>query len=64
MTYRPGALPQLAIQLGLLSDAERLYQSCARYDLLVQLYAAWGKWPAALALAEKSDRIHLKSGAL
>jgi intraflagellar transport protein 140 len=55
------AVAQLAIQLGLLTDAEQLYLQCGRYDLLVMLYAAWGRWPAALALAEKHDRIHLKS---
>ena len=28
----------VAIQLGLLTDAARLYQSCGRYDLLSKLY--------------------------
>ena len=28
----------VAVQLGLLTDAARLYQSCGRYDLLSRLY--------------------------
>jgi len=34
----------LAIQLGLLDDAERLLKSCKRYDLLNELYQANGQW--------------------
>lgn len=34
----------LAIQLGLLDDAERLLKSCKRYDLLNELYQANGEW--------------------
>ena len=33
----------VAIQLGLLDDAERLYIECGRYDLLNQLYQASGQ---------------------
>lgn len=32
-----------------------------RYDLLNQLYRACGQWDKALEIAEKFDRIHLKS---
>ena len=32
-----------------------------RYDLLNQLYRACGQWEKALEVAEKHDRIHLKS---
>ena len=34
----------LAIQLGLLDDAERLLKTCKRYDLLNELYQANGQW--------------------
>lgn len=34
----------LAMQLGLLDDAERLLKSCKRYDLLNELYQANGQW--------------------
>ena len=51
----------VGIQLGLLSDAARLYQSCGRYDLLNKLYQSSGDWEKALAVAEKHDRMHLKT---
>eukprot|EP00940_MAST-03C_sp_MAST-3C-sp2_P001894 g1894.t1 len=51
----------VAIQLGLLDDAERLYEEAGRYDLLNELYRASGQWEKALSLAEEKDRIHLKT---
>jgi intraflagellar transport protein 140 len=51
----------LAIQLNLLDDAERLYKECGRYDLLVQLYTASGRWKDALRICAKHCRIHLKT---
>jgi len=51
----------LAIQLNMLEDAERLYKECGRYDLLVKLYIASGRWKEALKTASKHDRIHLKA---
>jgi len=51
----------LAIQLNMVAEAERLYKQCKRYDLLGKLYLACGKWDLALQVAEKSDRIHLRS---
>lgn len=51
----------LAIQLNLLDDAERLYKECGRYDLLVQLFMASGRWKEALKISAKYDRIHLKT---
>ena len=51
----------VAVQLGLLAEAERLYEGCGRYDLLNELYQASGKWDKALAIAKDKDRIHLKS---
>ncbi|KAJ9573631.1 hypothetical protein L9F63_008972, partial [Diploptera punctata] len=51
----------LAIQLGLMEDAERLYASCGRWDLLNEMYQAGGEWEKALRVAEEQDRIHLRS---
>uniref|UniRef100_A0A8C9SZL0 Intraflagellar transport 140 n=1 Tax=Scleropages formosus TaxID=113540 RepID=A0A8C9SZL0_SCLFO len=51
----------LAIQLGMLDDAERLYKSCKRYDLLNKFYQATGQWQQALETAETNDRVHLRT---
>ncbi|XP_056152909.1 intraflagellar transport protein 140 homolog isoform X2 [Lampris incognitus] len=51
----------LAIQLGMLEDAEKLYKSCQRYDLLNKFYQASGKWQKAVETAENQDRIHLRT---
>ena len=50
----------VAIQLGMLDDAERLYVRCGRYDLLNKMYQASGQWDKAIEVAQKKDRIHLK----
>ncbi|KAM4624504.1 intraflagellar transport protein 140 homolog [Polymixia lowei] len=51
----------LAVQLGMLEDAEKLYKSCQRYDLLNKFYQACGRWQQAVEIAESHDRIHLRS---
>ncbi|XP_010224587.1 PREDICTED: intraflagellar transport protein 140 homolog, partial [Tinamus guttatus] len=51
----------LAIQLGMLEDAERLYMSCKRYDLLNKFYQASNQWQKALETAEQHDRVHLRT---
>ncbi|XP_044193260.1 intraflagellar transport protein 140 homolog [Thunnus albacares] len=51
----------LAIQLGMLEDAEKLYKCCQRYDLLNNFYQASGQWQQALETAENHDRIHLRT---
>ncbi|KAG9476789.1 hypothetical protein GDO78_002272 [Eleutherodactylus coqui] len=51
----------LAIQLGMLEDAEQLYKTCKRYDLLNKLYQAWGQWQKAIETAENYDRVHLRT---
>ncbi|KAJ8364162.1 hypothetical protein SKAU_G00129930 [Synaphobranchus kaupii] len=51
----------LATQLGMLDDAERLYKSCQRYDLLNKLYQAAGQWQRAVETAETHDRVHLRT---
>uniref|UniRef100_A0A667XJ74 Intraflagellar transport 140 n=1 Tax=Myripristis murdjan TaxID=586833 RepID=A0A667XJ74_9TELE len=51
----------LAIQLGMLEDAEKLYKGCRRYDLLNKFYQSSGQWQKALETAENHDRIHLRT---
>ena len=51
----------VAIQLGLLEDAERLYIECERFDLLTKLLVARGHYERALEVAHDFDRIHLRS---
>ncbi|KAJ3607891.1 hypothetical protein NHX12_024942 [Muraenolepis orangiensis] len=51
----------LAVQLGMLEEAEKLYRSCERFDLLNQFYQASGRWQQALETGETSDRIHLRN---
>uniref|UniRef100_A0A8D0HMH8 Intraflagellar transport protein 140 homolog n=1 Tax=Sphenodon punctatus TaxID=8508 RepID=A0A8D0HMH8_SPHPU len=51
----------LAIQLGMLEDAERLYKICKRYDLLNKFYQASDQWQKAIEIAETHDRIHLRT---
>ncbi|XP_004438256.1 PREDICTED: intraflagellar transport protein 140 homolog [Ceratotherium simum simum] len=51
----------LAIQLGMLEDAEQLYKKCKRYDLLNKLYQASDQWQKAMEVAELHDRIHLRT---
>ncbi|XP_049758868.1 intraflagellar transport protein 140 homolog isoform X2 [Elephas maximus indicus] len=51
----------LAVQLGMLEDAERLYKKCRRYDLLNKFYQASGQWQKAVEVAEWHDRVHLRT---
>ncbi|MGH0115385.1 UNVERIFIED_CONTAM: hypothetical protein FKN15_000020 [Acipenser sinensis] len=51
----------LATQLGMLEDAERLYKSCRRYDLLNKFYQASGQWQKAVETADSQDRVHLRT---
>ncbi|CAN0370045.1 unnamed protein product [Pylaiella littoralis] len=55
------AVAQVAMQLGLLDDAVRLYRECGRYDLLNRLYQAAGLWERALEVAEANDGINLST---
>ncbi|GAX73042.1 hypothetical protein CEUSTIGMA_g494.t1 [Chlamydomonas eustigma] len=50
----------VAVHLGMVEDAKKLYIGSERYDLLNKLYRASGQWDKALEIAEKHDRIHLK----
>ncbi|XP_069343215.1 intraflagellar transport protein 140 homolog [Eulemur rufifrons] len=51
----------LAIQLGMLEDAEQLYKKCKRYDLLNKFYQASNEWQKAVEVAELHDRVHLRT---
>ncbi|XP_044834835.1 intraflagellar transport protein 140 homolog isoform X1 [Mauremys mutica] len=51
----------LAIQLGMLEDAEQLYKNCKRYDLLNMFYQASDQWQKAMEVAETHDRVHLRT---
>eukprot|EP01038_Epipyxis_sp_PR26KG_P011964 gene11964-16014_t len=51
----------LAIQLGLLDDAARLFREANRYDLLNKLYQSAGLWDKAINIANSKDRIHVKT---
>ncbi|KAJ7305775.1 hypothetical protein JRQ81_010141 [Phrynocephalus forsythii] len=51
----------LAIQLGMLEDAEQLYKECKRYDLLNTFYQASDQWQEAINVAEAHDRVHLRT---
>ena len=55
------AIAAVAIQLGLLEDAIRLYKECGRYDLLNKLYQGQGEWEKSIEIANNEDRIHLKT---
>ena len=41
------ALAEVAIQLGMMNDAERIYRECNRIDLLCHLYRRQGCWKEA-----------------
>ncbi len=51
----------VAIQLNMKSEAIKLYESCNRFDLLNEMMQADGDWTKALEIAQKHDRINLKS---
>lgn len=51
----------LAVHLGLLDDAARLFREAKRFDLLNQLYQSAGMWEKSIKVASSSDRIHLKT---
>ena len=46
----------LALQLNMYEEAEELYQSCGRYDLLNKFYQATGQWEKAIQVGESQDR--------
>uniref|UniRef100_A0A182QMN5 Uncharacterized protein n=1 Tax=Anopheles farauti TaxID=69004 RepID=A0A182QMN5_9DIPT len=62
VTLEPEArVAVLAIELGMMDEAEALYKRCGRYDLLNKLYQASGRFEEALEVAEHFDRVHLRN---
>ncbi|DBA86980.1 TPA: hypothetical protein ACH3X2_000362 [Trebouxia sp. C0005] len=51
----------VAMQLGQLEEAKKLFTCAARPDLLNKLLQACGEWDEALRVADKHDRINLKA---
>ena len=51
----------LAIYLNMHEEAEKILLKSGQYELLNKFYQDSGKWQKALEVAEKSDRIHLRS---
>ena len=51
----------LAVNLGLLDDAAKLFREAKCWDLLNKLYQSAGQWKKAIKIAEEHDRIHLKT---
>ncbi|XP_065211838.1 intraflagellar transport protein 140 homolog [Planococcus citri] len=54
-------LAALAIHMGMLEDAEAMYKSAKRYDLLNKMYQCANRWDEAILLAEKKNRINLRN---
>ncbi|XP_020316377.1 intraflagellar transport protein 140 homolog [Oncorhynchus kisutch] len=55
------AVAVLALQLGMLEDAEKLYKIRGRFNLLNKFYQASGQWKQAVETAETHDHIHLRT---
>ncbi|KAK8773533.1 hypothetical protein V5799_011934 [Amblyomma americanum] len=51
----------LALQLGMVQEAQELLESCGRYDLLVRLLEDSGQWERAIDVARAHDRIRLRA---
>jgi intraflagellar transport protein 140 len=51
----------IALNLGMIEEAEKLLVSANRYDLLNKIYQNMDQWPKALDIAKKFDRIHLRN---
>ncbi|UYV62808.1 IFT140 [Cordylochernes scorpioides] len=57
----PSKVALLALNLGMVSEAEELYRASNRFDLLNKLYQDMGQWDKAIEVAQKNDRIHLRN---
>uniref|UniRef100_A0A914H1B1 Intraflagellar transport protein 140 n=1 Tax=Globodera rostochiensis TaxID=31243 RepID=A0A914H1B1_GLORO len=53
-------IARLAVELGMTEEAVGLFQKADRWDEVNRLFQAQGKWPEAIEVAEKHDRIHLR----
>ncbi|KAL5104623.1 hypothetical protein TcWFU_002267 [Taenia crassiceps] len=52
---------ELALQLGMTAEAERLFIECGRWDLVTRMHRALGHWDEALSVVEKHNRVQLKN---
>ncbi|VDP72732.1 unnamed protein product [Echinostoma caproni] len=52
---------ELALQLGMPDEAERLFTQCCRWDLVIRLYQSLGQWEKALQVAATHNRISLRA---
>ncbi|CAN7942459.1 unnamed protein product, partial [Ixodes pacificus] len=51
----------LALQLGMIQEAEDLLEACGRYDLLIKLFEDSNQWERAIQVAQTHDRIRLRA---
>jgi intraflagellar transport protein 140 len=51
----------LAIQLGLIDDAARLFREAGKYHMLNELYQASGLWEKAIKVATEYDHLHIRT---
>ncbi|KAK6735116.1 hypothetical protein RB195_018357 [Necator americanus] len=51
----------LAVELGMLEDAEAMYVSAGRYDMVNKIHQAQNSWNQAFDVASRHDRIHLRN---
>lgn len=51
----------ILIKIYIKDEAEELYKSCNRYDLLNRFYRARNQINASIDVAETKDRIHLRN---
>ncbi|CAF0790150.1 unnamed protein product [Brachionus calyciflorus] len=51
----------IALNLGMIEEAEKLLINAKRYDLLNKLYQNMDLWAKAIDVANKNDRIHLRN---
>ncbi|KAG5444094.1 Intraflagellar transport protein 140 [Clonorchis sinensis] len=52
---------ELALQLGMPDEAERLFAQCNRWDLVIRLHQSLGQWEKALRVAAAHNRISLRA---
>ncbi|KIH67333.1 tetratricopeptide repeat protein [Ancylostoma duodenale] len=51
----------LAVELGMLDDAEAMYMNAGRYDMVNKIHQAQNSWNQAFEVASRYDRIHLRN---
>ncbi|CAH8871773.1 unnamed protein product [Trichobilharzia szidati] len=51
---------ELALQLGMPDEAERLFIQCNRWDLVIRLHQSLGNWNKAITTAEQHHRMSLR----